>query len=101
MLIVGLKIFGLAVIQNTSFSMVSRSRNRDNMRYHIIASVFSNTLWLMTLRELVLADLEIWLAAPYVLGTVIGSVMGAKISMRIERAFGISADGHLKKKEGV
>ena len=92
-----LKILGLAFIQNTSFSMVSRSRNRDNMNYHIIASLFSNTLWFLTMRELVLAELTWWLLIPYAIGTVSGSVYGAKLSMRIERWLGASADGHLTK----
>lgn len=77
--------------------MVSRSRNRDNMTYHIIASLFSNSLWLLTLRELVLAELEIWLLIPYALGTVCGSVFGAKLSMRIEKWLGATADGHITK----
>lgn len=92
-----LKILLLAFIQNTSFSMVSRSRNRDNMNYHIIASLFSNTLWFLTMRELVLADLKWYLLIPYAIGTVSGSVYGAKLSMRIEKWLGASADGHLKK----
>lgn len=97
MIYIILKILGLAFIQNTSFSMVSRSRNRDNMNYHIIASLFSNTLWFLTMRELVLADLNWWLLIPYAIGTVCGSVYGAKLSMRIEKWLGASADGHLNK----
>lgn len=92
-----LKILFLAFIQNTSFSMVSRSRNRDNMTYHMIASLFSNTLWFLTMRELVLADLVWWLMIPYAIGTVAGSIYGAKLSMRIEKWLGASADGHLNK----
>lgn len=92
------KIIFLAFIQNTSFSMVSRSRNRDNMTYHMVASLFSNTLWFITLKELMLADMTIWLFIPYAIGTVTGSVFGAKLSMRIEKFLGASADGHLGKK---
>lgn len=81
-------IFLLAFIQNISFSLVSRSRNRDNMTYHAICSVFANGIWFLTMRELVVADLTYWLIIPYVLGTVSGSVFGAKVSMRIERLIG-------------
>lgn len=91
-------ILGLALIQNISFSMVSRSRNRDNMKYHIIASFFSNTLWFLTLRQLVLADLNVLLFIPYAIGTVTGSVLGVKVSMRIEKWLGATADGHIVKK---
>jgi len=95
------KILGLAFIQNTSFSMVSRSRNRDNINYHLIASLFSNTLWFLTMRELVLADLKWYLLVPYALGTVAGSIYGAKLSMKIEKMLGASADGHLKKQHEI
>lgn len=92
-----LTLIGLAFIQNTSFSMVSRSRNRDNMNYHAIASLFSNTLWFLTMRELFKQELDIYLFAPYALGTISGSVFGAKVSMKVEKWLGASADGHLNK----
>jgi hypothetical protein len=90
-------IFALALIQNISFSLVSRSRNRDNMKYHLIASFFSNTIWFLTFRELVRADMDWVLFVPYAVGTMIGSVFGAKISMRIEKIIGATSDGHIKK----
>lgn len=90
-------ILFLAFAQNVSFSIVSRSRNRDNMKYHLVAATFSNSLWFFTMRELVLADLNIWLLVPYLIGTVFGSVSGAKISMKIEKYLGASTDNHLKK----
>lgn len=95
-LIPTISLIGLAFVQNTSFSMVSRSRNRDNMNYHAIASLLSNTLWFLTMRELFKQDLDIFLFSPYALGTIAGSIFGAKFSMRIEKLLGASADGHLK-----
>lgn len=92
------KILILAFIQNISFTIVSRSRNRDNKKYHIIASVFSNGIWFLTFRELILSDMNFILFIPYVIGTVTGSVYGMTISMRIERILGASADKHLEKK---
>ena len=50
-----LTILVLAFVQNISFSIVSRSRNRDNIRYHIIAATFSNSIWFLTFRQLILA----------------------------------------------
>lgn len=82
----------LAFVQNISFTMVSRSRNRSSMAYHATCSVFSNALWFLTMRELVLAELTVWLLVPYIIGTVSGSLVGAKISMRIEQAIGAVAD---------
>ncbi len=90
-------ILALAFVQNISFSIVSRSRNRDNVKYHLIAATFSNTIWFLTFRELVKADMNFILFLPYVLGTVIGSCFGVKISMRIEKFLGASAENHLNK----
>lgn len=91
-----LSLIGLAFAQNTSFSMVSRSRNRDNMDYHAICSLFSNTIWFVTMRELVKAELDIFLFAPYALGTIAGSVFGSKVSMKIEIFLGAKSDSHIK-----
>lgn len=81
----------LAFIQNVSFTMVSRSRNRDNMTYHAICSVFSNGLWFATMHFLVASELNWFMAIPYIAGTVSGSVFGAKVSMRIEKIIGAKA----------
>jgi hypothetical protein len=94
--IAAIMIMILAYVQNISFSIVSRSRNRDNMRYHVIASVFSNGVWFLTFRELILANMTFTLFVPYVIATVSGSVTGAKVSMWIEKLLGASADAHLK-----
>lgn len=83
-----LNILALSFIQNVSFSLASRSRNRDHRLYHAICAVFSNGLWFWTMRELVLAELTILLAIPYVIGTVAGSLFGAEIAMKIERMIG-------------
>lgn len=90
-----IKILVLAFIQNTSFSIVSRSRNRDNITYHIIAALFSNTIWFLTMRELVVSDMTVILLLPYILGTVAGSVYGVKISMKIEKWLNARSDSHL------
>ena len=92
-----LKIFVLAIVQNVSFSIVSRSRNRDNKKYHLIASFFSNSIWFLTFRELMVGDMNWILFIPYVLGTLIGSTYGMTLSMKIEKWLGATADGHIKK----
>ena len=88
-------ILFLAYIQNVAFSVVSRSRNRDNLTYHLIAAFFSNTIWFLTMRELVLAEMTIYLFLPYTVGTVAGSLSGVKISMWIERILNARSDSHL------
>jgi len=88
----------LAYAQNVSFSIVSRSRNRNNMRFHLIASFFSNTIWFLTFRELVTRDMSLLIFPWYCVGTMLGSVTGVRISMWIESKLGASADAHLKPK---
>jgi uncharacterized membrane protein YfcA len=83
-----LALLGLAYVQNIAFSLVSRARNRDNFTYHLIAAIFSNAVWFATFRLLVTADMTWTLFIPYTIGTVAGSLTGAKVSQWIERAIG-------------
>jgi hypothetical protein len=92
-------ILVLAFIQNVSFSIVSRSRNRNNLHYHLIASIFSNTIWFLTMRALVVANMSLWLFVPYVIGTVYGSIQGVRVSMWIERRLHAYSDDHLTEKK--
>ena len=94
-------LFLLAFVQNVSFSVVSRSRNRNNMKYHLIASFFSNGIWFLTFRELIRADMTFVLFPTYCAGTMLGSVLGAKLSMRIEEWVGATADPKPKVSEEV
>jgi len=91
-------LMALAFAQNVSFSIVSRSRNRDSTAYHLIAAVFSNGVWFLTFKQLVTADMDLSLFIPYTIGTVSGSVVGMKVSIWIERMFGFASDSHLKGK---
>ncbi len=91
-----LVILVLAFLQNVSFSIVSRSRNRDNLTYHLFAAVASNGVWFLTFRQLVLRDMDALLFVPYTIGTVTGSLLWVRISMLIERWIGAASDSHLK-----
>ena len=93
-----IKLMFYAYIQSISFSIVSRSRNRNNIPYHIIASIFSNAVWFLTFRELILNDMNLTLFVPYTIGTVGGSVTGVKVSQWIEKKLNIKSDDHLKPK---
>ncbi len=96
-LIASLVLMVLAFVQNVSFSIVSRSRNRNNMKFHMIAAVFSNGIWFLTFRELVTRDMSLALFPWYCIGTVAGSLCGVKISMWIEAKLGAESDSHIKK----
>lgn len=58
------------------------------MTYHAICSVFSNGIWFATMHYLVATNLNWLMAIPYIIGTVAGSLFGAKISMKIEKILG-------------
>jgi hypothetical protein len=90
-----LALAALAFAQNVSFSIVSRSRNRDNLTYHLIAAIFSNGIWFLTFRQLVTANMTFTLFIPYTTGTVLGSVVGMKVSMWIEKILGATSDSHI------
>ena len=94
----GFGLVALSIVQNISFTLVSRARNRDNNDYHAIASVFSNGIYFLVFKQLYDADFALPVLAFYVLGTITGSVVGVKISMFIEKMLGASADAHLTKK---
>lgn len=83
-----LAVAGLAFVQNVAFSLNSRARNRDHFGYHAVAATFSNLVWFATFKMLVTEEMGWWLAAPYIVGTVAGSLWGASVSMRIERLIG-------------
>jgi len=69
-----LKMLLLVILQNASFTLLSRARNSNSIRYHAVASVLSNGMWLIVIREVVL-NLDKWyLMLTYLLGSVIGSV---------------------------
>lgn len=78
----------LAFVQNMSFTLVSRARNRDNTAYHVGAAMFSNGVWFLTFRELVQADMSYTLFIPYLIGSVLGSLYGANIAIKIENLVG-------------
>jgi len=82
----------MAFCQNVSFSIVSRSRNRDNIPYHLIAAIFSNGVWFATMKFLIVTQQMTWmLMVPYTIGTVSGSVTGQAISMKIEKLIGATS----------
>jgi uncharacterized membrane protein YfcA len=61
------------------------------MWYHAICAVFSNGMWMLTVGLLgyeALINQNYWMAIPYLIGTVSGSLFGAKVAMGIEKKIG-------------
>ena len=82
----------LAFCQNIAFSLVSRSRNRDNNNYHLIAAVGSNGIWFLTMSYMISQGMPISMLVPFLSGTTLGSLYGAHISKKIEFWIGLTAD---------
>lgn len=77
-----LKMLGLVILQNASFTLLSRARNSNSIIYHTIASVLSNGIWLLVIRQ-VIVNLDNWvLMSTYLVGAVIGSISMHYIAMK-------------------
>lgn len=75
-------MLGLTILQNASFTLVSRARNSNSILYHTIASVLSNGIWLLVIRQVV-TNFDNWiLMVTYLIGAVIGSISMHYIAMR-------------------
>jgi len=82
MIIEILKMLGLVILQHASFTLISRARNSNSLLYHTIASVLSNGMYLLVIRQLIL-NLDNWiLLITYLIGAVTGSVFMHYIAMK-------------------
>lgn len=77
-----LKMFALVMLQNASFTLVSRARNSRSLAYHFIASVVSNGVWLLVIRKVVQNFDSPVMMLTYLVGSVTGSVMMHYLSMK-------------------
>ena len=82
----------LLVVQNFSFTMVSRARNSGSLGYHTLAAIFSNGVWIVSqffLLDSVMSILKrgdwaeaVFVGTFYTLWTVVGSVSSHYVLMR-------------------
>lgn len=77
-----LKMFAIVVLQNAAFTWVSRARNSGSLSYHALAAVFSNGIWLLVIRQVVINFDNIPIQIAYLVGAVTGSVLMHYVSMR-------------------
>ncbi len=74
-------MLGLTVLQNASFTLVSRARNTNSILFHSIAAIFSNGIWLLVIKQVV-TNFDNWiLMLTYLVGSVSGSVLMHYLSM--------------------
>ena len=77
-----LQMLGLVILQNASFTLVSRARNSSSIMYYTIVSVLSNGIWLLVIRQVVM-NLDNWvLMVTYLVGAVVGSVSMDYVAMK-------------------
>lgn len=67
-------MFLLVVLQNASFTLVSRARNSESLAYHALASVASNGVWLLVIRKVVQNFDKPELMVTYLVASVCGSL---------------------------
>jgi hypothetical protein len=77
-----LKMFALVVLQNASFTLVSRARNSQSILYHTLASVASNGIWLLVIRQVVINLNNVILMVTYLVAAVIGSISMHYVAMK-------------------
>lgn len=75
-------MLGLTVLQNASFTLVSRARNSNSIMYHTIASILSNGIWLLVIRNVVSNFNNANLMIAYLVGSVIGSISMHYVAMK-------------------
>ena len=68
-------LFLITILQNASFTLVSRARNSGSLLYNGFASIFSNGIWYFVFRKLQNSPDDIWSAVTYISAATIGSVL--------------------------
>ena len=81
-------MLGLVILQNASFTLVSRARNSNSIMFHSGAAILSNGIWLLVIRKVVTNFDKPELMVAYLIGSVIGSIGMHYISMNfLEKKF--------------
>lgn len=76
-----LLLFFTTLLQNASFTLVSRARNSKSIRFHILAATCSNGVYLLVIRQLVNHLDSFTMMATYLVASVAGSVLMHYVSM--------------------
>lgn len=77
-----LAMFGAVLLQNASFTLVSRARNSKSLRFHALAAFLSNGAWLLVIRQVIVNLDSVGLMLTYLAASVLGSVAMHWFSMR-------------------
>jgi hypothetical protein len=81
-------LFFSTILQNASFTLVSRARQTKSLWFHGIASVCSNGVWLLVIRQVVTHLDSPILMMTYLVASVTGSLLMHHVSMNyLEKRF--------------
>jgi uncharacterized membrane protein YfcA len=75
-------MFALTMLQNASFTLVSRARNSNSILFHAISSVISNGIWLLVIQQVVTNFKNLPILITYLVGSVTGSILMHYFSMK-------------------
>lgn len=75
-------LFITVLLQNASFTLVSRARNSSSIGFHALAAVGSNGIWLLVIRQVVMNLDSTSMMLTYLVASVTGSVLMHHISMK-------------------
>ncbi len=77
-------LFFVTILQNASFTLVSRARNSNSLLFHGFASVLSNGIWFIVVRQVTQEGVNTTiLGIVYTTAAVIGSLGMHWISMNV------------------
>lgn len=77
-------LFFVTILQNASFTLVSRARNSNSILFHGLASILSNGIWFLVVRQVTQKDTNtLILGITYTIAAVIGSIGMHWVSMNI------------------
>jgi uncharacterized membrane protein YfcA len=82
-------MFALTMLQNASFTLVSRARNSNSLLFHTISSLISNGVWLLVIQQVVTNFKNLPILITYLVGSVTGSVLMHYFSMKYIEKFKI------------
>ncbi len=75
-------LFFTTILQNASFTLVSRARNSPSLFLHGLTSVFSNGIWFIVVNMITQKQVStLWLGVTYTIAAVIGSLGMHYLSM--------------------
>lgn len=72
----------VTILQNASFTLVSRARNSNSILFHGLASVLSNGIWFIVVNKVVTDTNMLTTGIVYTISAVTGAILMHYVSMK-------------------